>query len=223
MTTNDTMQARILQNRERRLAEEIANSITHGMGLMLAIAGLVVLVSLARAYGDTWYIVACSIYGATLILMYLSSTLYHSIPHETTKNVFRIIDHTAIYLLIAGTYTPFTLVSLRGNWGWPLFGLVWGLALTGILFQATPLRKRGRVRVALYVAMGWVIVIAAQPLISTISTNGLLLLLSGGAAYTGGIWFYAHRTLPFAHAIWHLFVLLGSALHFFAILLYVTP
>jgi hemolysin III len=221
--TIDTVRPKILQTREYRLAEEIANSITHGIGLILAIVGLVVLLSFARAHGDAWHIVANSIYSATLVLMYMSSTLYHSIPNEAAKNVFRVIDHIAIYLLIAGTYTPFTLVSLRGNWGWPLFGLIWGLALLGILFQATPLRKRGWVRVALYIAMGWVIMIAAQPLRSTISSNGLLLLFFGGAAYTGGVWFYAHRTLPYAHTIWHLFVLLGSALHFFAILLYVTP
>jgi hemolysin III len=221
--TIDTVRPKILQTREYRLAEEITNSITHGIGLILAIVGLVVLLSFARAHGDAWHIVANSIYSATLVLMYMSSTLYHSIPNEAAKNVFRVIDHIAIYLLIAGTYTPFTLVSLRGNWGWPLFGLIWGLALLGILFQATPLRKRGWVRVALYIAMGWVIMIAAQPLRSTISSNGLLLLFFGGAAYTGGVWFYAHRTLPYAHTIWHLFVLLGSALHFFAILLYVTP
>jgi len=223
MSTDDTIEKKILQNREYSIAEEIANSITHGMGLLLAIAGLVVLMSFARTHGDVWHVVACSIYGSTLVLMYMSSTLYHSIPNAAAKKVFKIIDHSAIYLLIAGTYTPFTLVSLRGNWGWALFGLIWGLALLGILFQATPLRKRGRVRVVLYIAMGWVIVIAAQPLISTISSGGLLLLLLGGIAYTGGVWFYAHRTLPYAHAIWHLFVLLGSALHFFAILFYVIP
>jgi hemolysin III len=205
------------------VAEEIANSVTHGIGLLLAIAGLVVLTRIASMHGNIWHVVSCSIYGSTLVLMYMSSTLYHSIPNPSAKKVFRIIDHSTIYLLIAGTYTPFTLVSLRGSWGWSLFGLIWGLALLGILFQVSPLRKMERLRVVLYIAMGWVVMIAAQPLITSVSLGGLLLLLLGGVAYTGGVWFYAHRTLPFAHAIWHGFVLLGSIFHFFAILFYVIP
>ncbi len=212
-----------MQNQPYSIAEEITHSITHGTGLLLAIAGLAVLTSFASLNGNAWHIVSCSIYGATLIFMYMSSTLYHGIPIPAAKRVLKVIDHSAIYLLIAGTYTPFTLVSLRGAWGWSLFGTVWGLALLGLILQATPLRTKGRLRVALYITMGWVIVIAAQPLASSISADGLLLLLLGGVAYTAGVGFYAWESLHFNHAIWHLFVLAGSALHFFAILLYVIP
>ena len=214
---------KVLQNHQCSVAEEITNSITHGAGLLLAIAGLAVLTSFASLYGDAWHIVSFSIYGATLILRYMSSTLYHGIPIPAAKKVLKVIDHAAIYLLIAGTYTPFTLVGLRATWGWLLFGVIWSLALLGILFQATPLRKKGKVRVALYISMGWVIMLAAKPLATSISTDGLILLLLGGIAYTGGVFFYARDTLPFNHAIWHVFVLVGSALHFFAILLYVIP
>jgi hemolysin III len=219
----DSKEEKILQQQQYSIAEEITHSITHGTGLLLAIAGLAVLTSFASLYGDAWHIVSCSIYGATLIFMYMSSTLYHGIPIPAAKKVLKFIDHSAIYLLIAGTYTPFTLVSLRGTWGWALFGTVWGLALLGLILQATPLRRNGKLRVALYIIMGWVIVVAAQPLASSISVGGLSLLLLGGLAYTIGVVFFAWESLHFNHAIWHLFVLAGSALHFFAILLYVIP
>jgi len=214
---------KVLQDHQCSVAEEITNSITHGAGLVLAIAGLAVLTSFASIYGNAWHIVSCSIYGATLIFMYMSSTLYHGIPIPAAKKVLKVIDHSAIYLLIAGTYTPFALVSLRATWGWLLFGVIWSLALLGIVFQATPLRKKSKVRVALYITMGWIIMLAAKPLASSISTDGLMLLLLGGIAYTSGVFFYARQTLRFNHAIWHLFVLAGSALHFFAILFYVIP
>ncbi|SDB50374.1 hemolysin III [Desulfonatronum thiosulfatophilum] len=205
------------------LREEVANSITHGLGVVLSIAGLAVLTGLAGRYGDAWHIVSCSIFGSTLILLYTASTLYHGIPHPGAKKILRIVDHCAIFLLIAGTYTPFTLVNLRGPWGWSLFGAIWGLALLGIILQLTPWRRFRVLSVLLYVGMGWAVVVATNPLLNAVHPNGLLLLALGGLAYTGGIVFYAWRRLPHHHAIWHLFVLTGSVLHFFAVLLYVIP
>jgi hemolysin III len=205
------------------IGEEIANSITHGLGIVLAITGLVVLVCFASLFGNVWHIVSCSIFGATLILLYTASTVYHSIPLPRAKRVLQVIDHSAIFLLIAGTYTPFTLVNLRGPWGWTLFGLVWALAISGVIIQATPLRRWHVISLLLYLGMGWMIVAAAQPLLHHVSAPGLALLLGGGIAYTGGVVFYLWRRLPFHHAIWHLFVLTGSVLHFFAILFSVIP
>ena len=204
------------------LGEEIANSVTHGVGALLAVAGLSVLVAFAPIRGTAWHVVACSIYGSTLVLLYTASTLYHSIPNARAKRTLRILDHSAIFLLIAGTYTPFTLVNLRGGWGWSLFGVVWGLALLGILLQ-TGRRRHPVVAVALYVAMGWAVVVAIRPLLQAIPRGGLALLVGGGLAYTIGIVFYASKRIPYAHSVWHGFVLLGSALHFFAIFLFVVP
>lgn len=204
-------------------AEEIANSITHGVGLLLAIAGLATLVAFAVLRGTAWHIVGCSIFGATLVLSYLTSTLYHSIPIARAKSILRIFDHCAIFLLIAGTYTPLMLVNLRGPWGWSILGVVWGIATLGIIFKVTMLRKWTVVSVVLYVAMGWVVVVATKPLLSAVAPGGLLLLLLGGLAYTGGVIFYGLRRMPYHHAVWHLFVLAGSVLHFFAVLFYVIP
>lgn len=204
-------------------AEEIANSITHGVGLLLAIAGLATLVAFAVLRGTAWHIVGCSIFGATLVLSYLTSTLYHSIPTARAKSILRIFDHCAIFLLIAGTYTPLMLVNLRGPWGWSILGVVWGIAALGIIFKVTMLRKWTVVSVVLYVAMGWVVVVATKPLLSAVAPGGLLLLLLGGLAYTGGVIFYGLRRMPYHHAVWHLFVLAGSVLHFFAVLFYVIP
>ncbi len=204
-------------------AEEIANSITHGVGLLLAIAGLATLVAFAVLRGTAWHIVGCSIFGATLVLSYLTSTLYHSIPTARAKSILRIFDHCAIFLLIAGTYTPLMLVNLRGPWGWSILGVVWGIATLGIIFKVTMLRKWTVVSVVLYVAMGWVVVVATKPLLSAVAPGGLLLLLLGGLAYTGGVIFYGLRRMPYHHAVWHLFVLAGSVLHFFAVLFYVIP
>ena len=203
--------------------EELANSITHAVGVVLAIAGLAVLTSFASVFGTVWHVVACSIYGATQILLYTASTLYHSIPLPRAKAVLRRCDHTAIFLLIAGTYTPFALVSLRGPWGWSLFGLVWGLALTGIALQSILIRYKALVTAIPYVAMGWVAIVAIKPLLESVALGGLVLLVAGGLAYTLGSVFYVWRRLPYHHAIWHLFVLMGSTLHFFAILFYVIP
>jgi hemolysin III len=205
------------------VCEEIANSVTHGVGALLSIAGLGVMTAFATSRGDVWHVVACSIFGATMILLFTASTLYHALAHPTAKFVFQIIDHSAIYLLIAGTYTPFTLVTLRGPWGWSLFGVVWGIALFGIAFQFILIKRVRWLSTALYVALGWVIVIAMGPLVRNLPPNGLALLVGGGAAYTLGVVFYVWKKLPYSHAIWHGFVILGAALHFFCVLLYVIP
>jgi hemolysin III len=205
------------------LAEEIAHAITHGVGLLLGIAGLVVLVVLASVRGNAWHVVSASVYGATLVLLYASSTLYHAIPAPKAKGVFRTLDHAAIYLLIAGTYTPFTLVNLRGGWGWTLFGLVWGLAALGIVLEAVAKRRMRILSVVLYIGLGWLIAIAVKPLLSSVEAGGIALLVLGGLAYTVGVIFYGWRRLPYHHAVWHLFVMAGSVLHYFAVLFYVLP
>ncbi len=205
------------------LGEEIASSVIHGLGAVLGIAGLGVLTAFASLYGNAWHIVSCSIFGATLILLYTTSTLYHSIPLPRVKAVLRTLDHSAIFILIAGTYTPFLLVNLRGPWGWSLFALIWGLALIGILQRIVRGRDSGLFSVALYIGMGWAVVVAAKPLLNSVAPGGLWLLLLGGLAYTLGVVFYVWERLPYNHAIWHVFVLAGSVLHFFAILFYVIP
>ena len=206
-----------------RRGEEIANSITHGIGIVLAIGGLGVLTAFASLYGDAWHIVSCSIFGAALILLYAASPLYHAIQQPAAKSILRILDHSAILVLIAGTYTPITLVNLRGPWGWTLFGVIWGLALLGIVIEATSLRRFRAALIVLYLIMGWAVIAAIRPMLASIGGGGMKLLLAGGLAYTGGIIFYVWRRLPYNHAIWHLFVLAGSILHFFAILFYVIP
>ncbi len=203
--------------------EEIANSITHGVGVILAIAGLGVLTAFASIYGNVWHIVSVSIFGGMLILMYTASTLYHSVRNPRVKAVLQIFDHCAIFSLIAGTYTPFTLVTLHGPWGWSLFGVVWGVALLGIVFELTALRQYRLVSIGLYLGMGWAVVAAAKPMLAGMAPGGLILLLAGGLSYTVGIGFYVLRRIRYHHAIWHLFVLAGSTLHFFAILFYVIP
>ena len=205
------------------LGEEIAHSIIHGLGAVLGIAGLGVLTAFASLHGDAWHIVGCSIFGAALILLYTTSTLYHSIPLPRVKRVLRTLDHSAIFILIAGTYTPFLLVNLRGPWGWSLFGVIWGLALLGIVLRIVRGRRSTFVSVALYIGMGWAVVVAAKPLLNSVAPGGLWLLLLGGLAYTLGVIFYVWKRLPYHHAIWHVFVLAGSILHFFAILFYVIP
>ncbi|MHC4306445.1 MAG: PAQR family membrane homeostasis protein TrhA [Planctomycetota bacterium] len=205
------------------IAEEITHAITHGVGILLSIAALTVLVAFAALRGDAWHIVSCSIYGSSLVLLYAASTLYHAVPAPRAKGVFRTLDHAAIYVLIAGTYTPFTLVNLRGGWGWALFGVVWGLAIFGVVLEAV---ARPRVRIlslVLYLCLGWMAAVAVKPLFDSVATGGLVLLLLGGLAYTGGVVFYGWRRLPYNHAIWHIFVLAGSIFHYFAVLFYVIP
>lgn len=205
------------------LREDFASSIIHGIGFILSIIGMCLLIAFASTYGNAWHVVSCSIYGSTLVFLYAASTLYHSIQLAKAKRVLRTLDHSTIFLLIAGTYTPFTLVSLRGPWGWSLFGVIWALAVIGILFQTTMFRKRAIVSVTFYVAMGWVGMVAIKPMLSVVDMGGLVLVLLGGVTYTTGVVFYVWRQMPYNHAIWHVFVLAGSALHFFAILLYVIP
>lgn len=203
--------------------EELINSITHGAGLALSVAGLVVLVTLAALKGTAWHIVGCSVYGTTLVLLYSASTLYHSMRSPRLKRFFRIIDHSSIYLLIAGTYTPFTLVNLRGGWGWTLFGLVWGLAALGILFKIFFVGRFPIASTAVYLLMGWLVVIAIKPLLTLVPSGGLLWLLAGGLAYSAGVVFFAWEKMPYNHAVWHVFVLTGSICHYFAVLFYVLP
>jgi len=204
------------------LGEEIANSITHSVGIGLSIAALVILVILASRRGDAWKIVSFSIYGATLFLLYLSSTLYHSFVNPKIKNIFRILDHSAIYLLIAGTYTPLTLTLMRGLWGWTLFGLAWAMAIGGIIITTFLLDKLKALLVLSYVVMGLLAIIAIKPMIQMVPRGMIAWLFIGGACYILGIIFYLWKKLPYHHTIWHLFVLAGSISHFLGILFYLT-
>jgi len=203
--------------------EETINALTHGLGAALGAVGLTALVVMAVLRGDAWHIVSCSIYGAALVLLFTSSTLYHSFRTPRVKHVFRIIDHASIYLLIAGTYTPFVLVNLRGRWGWSLFGVIWGLALAGIVFQVFFVHRFRLAQTLIYLAMGWLVVVAVKPLLARVPKPGLLWLLIGGLFYSLGAGFYLWKKFPYHHAVWHLFVLAGSVCHYFAILLYVLP
>lgn len=204
-------------------AEEIAHSVSHGVGIVLAIAGLAVLVALAAMHGDAWHVVTSAVFGTTLILLYTASTLYHALPPGRAKRVLRVLDHSAIYLLIAGTYTPVALGPLRGPWGWTLFVLVWTMAVAGIVQKSLALERAPIASVVLYVAMGWCVLVAFEPLVKAVEPGGIALLVAGGVAYTVGIVFYALTRLRFHHFVWHLFVLAGSVLHWFAVYLYVIP
>ncbi len=212
-----------IQERLYSLGEEIAHAVTHGLGALLAIVGLTVLVARATLYGNVWHIVASSVFGATLVLMYTASTLYHSIPLPRAKQVLRVIDHSMIYFLIAGTYTPFTLVTLHGSWGWSLFAFTWGLAALGVAFKVFATGRYEKLSVAVYLAMGWCAVVATRPILDNLETGGLILTVAGGLAYSGGVAFYLWERLRYHHAIWHLFVLAGSVLQYFAIFFYVVP
>jgi hemolysin III len=203
-------------------SEEIASSAIHGLGIVLSIAALAILAAASARIGSTRHVVSVCIYGTTLIMLYVASTLYHAIAHPPSKPLLRLLDHSAIFLLIAGTYTPFALISLYGPWGWGLFTAVWVLALGGIALELARVRRRGLL-VALYVGMGWLGLVAIRPLVASIPPGGLWLLFGGGVAYTLGVPFYLWKKLPYNHALWHAFVLLGSVLQFFAVLLYVLP
>jgi hemolysin III len=213
------------EERRRLVREEIANSVTHGLGFALSLAGLAALAVITSLHRDVWQIVSCAIYGATLVILYASSTLYHSLSlrSERLRHVLRILDHSSIYLLIAGTYTPFMLVTLRGGWGWSLFGVIWGMTLAGILFKVFFVNRFEVVSTLLYLLMGWLVIVALKPLLATVPMGGLLWLLAGGLAYSVGVVFFAWERLPYNHAIWHLFVLAGSVFHFLAIFLYTLP
>lgn len=204
--------------RARLTLEEIANTVTHGIGLLLSIAGFVVLLVLAILRGSAWHIVACSIYGATLICLYSASTLYHAVVSPRLKRALKVFDHSAIYLLIAGTYTPFLLLNLRGAWGWSLLGVIWSLALAGILLKFWFVDHWEHASTAVYVLMGWLVVIATKPVLAQVPSTTLLWLLAGGLCYSTGVIFYAWKRLPYNHAVWHVFVMAGSTCHYFAVL-----
>ena len=203
--------------------EEFSHALTHGLGIILGIVGLVVLVAQATRYGNAWHIVSCAIFGGSLVLMYTASTLYHAIPIASARPVLHAIDHAMIYVLIAGTYTPFTLVTLRGPWGWWLFGTSWGMALIGAAFKTFHTGKFEKLSLAVYLIMGWCMVIAIRPLLDAMPIGGLILIGLGGLSYTVGVIFYVWERLPYHHMIWHLFVLGGSVFHYFAVLFYVVP
>ncbi|MFT3784329.1 MAG: hemolysin III family protein [Nibricoccus sp.] len=203
--------------------EEIANSITHGIGVLLSVAALALLVTIAVSHGDAWSVTSGAIYGSTLIIAYTASTIYHSLRSERAKRFFRKLDHAGIFLLIAGTYTPFLLVSLRGPWGWSLFGVIWGLCVAGIIMKFFLAGRFRVISTLIYIFMGWMIAIAFRPLLSALPAAGVWLLVAGGICYTGGTVFYLWKSLRYHHAIWHLFVLAGSICHFFSVLNYVMP
>ncbi len=201
---------------------ELFSTLTHAAGSLVAVVGLVVLVVIASQQGDLWKIVSFSVYGATLVLLYTFSSCYHGLT-GLPKRIFRYCDHTAIFLLIAGTYTPFTLVTLKGAWGWSIFGAVWGLALVGIVVDFFYHNKKRLLPILVYVLMGWMIIIALGPLLRALPTSGFLWLLAGGLLYTGGLVFYGlDKKLWPAHGIWHLFVLGGSICHYVTVLVYVA-
>lgn len=200
------------------LGEEIFNSISHGAGTLLAIGGTAVLIVLSAIYSTPWAVVSSAIYGASLIILYTMSTLYHAITNNTTKKFFRIMDHNTIFFLIAGTYTPITLAIMGGALGWVLFGIVWGAAAVGIVFNSIDLEKFSKPSIVCYVLMGWVVIFAIKPLIEATSAVFLIFLLLGGIFYTLGIIFYAIKKIKYFHSVWHLFTVAGSVFHYFAIL-----
>ncbi len=204
--------------REQSPAEEIANAITHGIGLLLSVACLSIGVVFAALRHNPWIITSVSIYGAMLCLLYLSSTLYHGVQQRKAKAIWNVFDHSSIYLLIAGTYTPYMLGPLRGAWGWSLFGVIWGLALGGIVFQALFIHRWRLLSTMTYLLMGWIVVIAIYPLWKSIGAYGLMWIGVGGMCYTLGVAFYVLKRVPYMHAIWHLFVLGGSVVHFLGVL-----
>lgn len=208
--------------RKQTLGEEIANGITHGIGAALSLAALVILVVFASLYGDAWRVVSFSIYGATLFILYLASTLYHSFQNKRVKHFFNILDHSSIFLLIAGTYTPITLISMRGPWGWTLFGLIWGMAIIGILSKVFFINRFKMLSVALYIGMGWLILIAVRPMLEMVPAGLIKWIVIGGLCYTFGVIFYAIKRVPYFHFVWHLFVLAGSITHFIGIFFYLS-
>lgn len=200
--------------------EEIANSITHGIGALLSIVALVLLIRVSTIYGDIWHLVSFTIFGVTMLLLYLSSTIVHSLPEGKVKDIFQILDHSAIYFFIAGTYTPYLFIIVKGWQGWSLFGIVWGIAILGTVFKCFFAKKYLFTSTFLYIVMGWLLVLVWNPIIEGLAKGGILLLVLGGIIYTIGTIFYIWRGFKYHHAIWHLFVMAGSACHFFGIILY---
>lgn len=211
---------KVLESRERSqsLGEEIANSVSHGVGLLAAIAAAPVLVLSAVRQGGAARIAGASVFAAAMVLLYLTSTIYHALPRNRAKRVFRVLDHAAIFLMIAGTYTPFTLGVLHGTWGWTLFGLAWGLALAGVVLTVAGGVRYPKLTTGLYLAMGWLILIAVRPLWLRMPSEGLFWLFAGGIAYTVGVVFYAANRVRYSHFVWHLFVIAGTACHFITVL-----
>ena len=209
-----------IKKREKRytLGEEIFNSVTHGVGALLSVAGTVVLIVLAAKYNDAWAVVGSAIFGASLIILYTMSTLYHAITNDRAKAFFRIMDHNTIFFLIAGTYTPITLVPIRGVLGWVLFGVVWGAAILGIVLNSIDLEKFRKPSVVCYIIMGWVIVIAVKSMLENVDQLSLWFLLIGGIFYTVGVIFYAVKKVRYFHSVWHLFTIAGSVFHYFSVL-----
>lgn len=215
------VRSRDIPEQVQSLAEEIANAVTHGIGAALSIAALVVLIVFAAIEGSAWSVAAVAVYGSTLVLVYLSSTLYHGIPQRRAKRVLQVVDHSTIFLLIAGTYTPVAVLAMPDGPDWLLLATIWSLALIGVALQVVRPNRYEPVRIALYIVMGWLALAWSGPLVDGMGWGGAALILLGGLAYTGGIVFYAWHRLPFNHALWHLFVLGGSTAHFFAILYFV--
>jgi hemolysin III len=209
-----------LPRRSQSVGEEIANAVSHGVGLLAAVVAAPVLLAATAQRGGVAEIVGASIFGVTMVLAYLTSTLYHALTRNRAKRVFRTLDHGAIFLLIAGTYTPFTLGPLRGIWGWSLLGLVWVIAVAGVAFKAVGGLRYAKLSTCLYIAMGWLVIVAIEPLRLNMPMPGILWLLAGGIAYTTGVAFFAPQRLRYGHFVWHLFVLVGTACHFAAVLWY---
>ena len=205
------------------IRNEIASALTHGLGAVAALAGGAVLITLAALHGDAWQLAASIVFGITLLLLYTASTLYHSIQHPVAKGRLKVFDHCAIYLLIAGTYTPFTLIGLRGPWGWGLFIAIWSLALCGVIFKLFYTGRFKRLSTFIYIAMGWLIIVAIKPMLTSLDAWTLGWLLAGGLFYTLGTYFYHRESIPYSHAIWHLFVIAGSVCHFVAVTAQVLP
>ncbi|TWT21508.1 hemolysin III family protein [Luteimonas marina] len=213
----------MLRNRQRAdhlldLRDEIASALTHGFGAAAALAGGAVLITLAAIHGDAWQLGASIVFGVTLLLLYLASTLYHSIQHPVAKGRLKVFDHCAIYLLIAGTYTPFTLIGLRGPWGWGLFAAIWTLALAGVVFKLYYTGRFKKLSTLIYIAMGWLVLVAIKPMLTSLDAWTLGWLLAGGLFYTLGTYFYHRESIPYAHAIWHLFCIGGSVCHYVAVM-----
>jgi len=209
--------------KKNRKQEEFWNVITHGTGALLSVAALIILVAFAAFKGTVIDLAAAIIFGTSLVLLYSASTIYHAAYRLKWKRIFRKIDHLCIYILIAGTYTPVALLGLKGVWGWSIFGFIWAFAIAGFIFKFSPLQKSEKLSLALYALMGWLIIIAIKPLVENVAAGALYYLLGGGLCYTFGIYFYAKEKIPYGHAIWHLFVLGGSTLHFLGILIYLIP
>jgi hemolysin III len=210
-------------HKRQSYAEEIANATTHGIGLVLSVVGWIVLVVFSGMAGDGWDLAAAAVFGGSLVFLYSTSTLYHSVRSPETKQYLRILDHVAIFLLIAGTYTPFTVVLMREGWGWTLLALIWGLAIAGLLFKLVSKHRFHPAATSLYLAMGWMGILLVDPMRAALPFGALLLVAAGGIAYTVGVIFYGWHSLRYSHAIWHVFVLVGSICHFIAIALYILP